>query len=160
MWHHKSYAMKSGLMAESLVALVMELEVIRLESSLTSESDNKWACTLPSLSFPSLPDVYATCPPLKEGSYLFLLRHTSGLVLSVILHLYAARCPAYCSLLCLSCPLATSWLDASCVKVYEHLFTLLVVTLLRHVCKTLMHCLWLCYYNSTKYLHAAIAYSL
>ena len=125
------------------------------------KSDHMQACPLPSLSFLSLPDVYMLFACLlKEGSHLLPLLLTLVLVLLVILHLYAAGCPAYCSLSYLSCCLATfSWLDASCVQLYVDLFPLLVVTLLRHVCKMLMHCVWLCYHSSTKHLHAAIGYT-
>lgn len=115
------------------------------------------ASPLPSLYFLSLPDVYMLFACLlKERSHL----STLVLVLSLILHLYAAGCPAYCSLLYLSRSLLTfSWLDASCVQLYVYLFPLLVFILLRHVRKVLMRCVWLCYDNGTKYLHAVIGYS-
>lgn len=160
MWHHEAGAMKSGLMTESLVALVTDVEAIRLESSLIREV---WSYVglFSSLSVFPLPAwcVYALCLPAeREISSVYLL--VLVLVLSVILHLYAAGCPAYCSVLYLSCSLLTfSWLDASCVQLYVYLFPLLVFTLLRHMRKVLMRCVWLCYDNGTKYLHAVIGYT-
>jgi len=117
------------------------------------------ACPVPPLSFLSLPDICVLFACLlKEGSHLPLLLLTSVQVLSVILHLCAAGCRACCSLLYLSCPLATfSWMEASCVQLYVYLFALLVVTLLRHVCKMLMHCVCLYYHDSTK--HAMVGYT-
>lgn len=93
-----------------------------------------WACPLPSLYFLSLPgDNMLLACLLKDGSPLLLFLRTLVLVLSVILQLYATGCPAYCSLLHLSCPLATfSWLGTSCVQQYVYLFPLFVVTLVRH----------------------------
>lgn len=72
MWYHEAGAMKSGLMTESLVALVMDVEAVRLESSLIRKSDHMRASPLRSLSFFSLPDVYMlfACLP-KERSHLF-----------------------------------------------------------------------------------------
>lgn len=83
------------------------------------------------LSFLSLTDIYMLFARLmKEGTHLLLLL-TLVLVLLVIHHLYV-RCPAYCRLLCLSCPLAVfSWLDASRVQMY-----VLVSTTAAHVAQT------------------------
>lgn len=64
MWYHEADAMTSGLMAGSLVALVMEVEVIRLESSSTREvwSDVGLSSSFSVLSLPAW-CLYALCPP-------------------------------------------------------------------------------------------------
>lgn len=141
-------------MAQSLVPVVMEVEVIRLESSLTREV--WWYAGLPSsFSVFAIPAwcLYALCPPPERGISSASLTAYLGSGFVSLLHLYVAGCPAYCSLLYLSCPLATfSWLNASCVQLYVYLFLLLVVTLLRHIYKMLTHCVWLCYHNGRKYM--------
>lgn len=66
------------------------------------------ACLLPPLSFRVLPDACVLIGPLlNEGSHLSLLLLILGLALTIVLLLYVAGHPAYCSLLYLP-GLATS----------------------------------------------------